>query len=319
MHRLLARRLAALVVTTLIALSFGHVIFNAGLDQMSWGAAITDIPGHLRDIVTGNLGEATGFKCNPPKGRPDQIELCASYNPDKITHVLHERLMVDVQLLVGGMLLGTLFGVLAGRWCAAHPDGFVTRILHVAVSFLQSCPPYFLAFLFLIWFSWNSGNYKLPFVSGQGDFVPFSDDPLQFLKAMWVPWVCAGLSLAAFVARMTEATLEGALQNDFIRTAMAKGLGPQEVMNRHALPMAVPAITTMTGVNVSTLLINIATIEYGFALPGMFRTIRGAILGRDIAMLEALVLEGVILAVIANLIADLIHIRVDPRVRTASA
>jgi peptide/nickel transport system permease protein len=75
----------------------------------------------------------------------------------------------------------------------------------------------------------------------------------------------------------------------------------------------------MTGVNVSTVLINIAAIEYGFALPGMFRTIRAAILGRDIAVLEALVLEGVILAVVANFIADAIQDRMDPRIRTAGA
>src|SRR4029079_2460350 len=112
--------------------------------------------------------------------------------------------------------------------------------------------------------------------------------PLQFLKAMWVPWLCAGLALAAFVARVTEVSIDDALQADYIRTARAKGLGPKQVMNRHALPIAIPPITALTSVNVSTLLITICTIEYGFGLPGMFRTIRGAILGRDIAMLEAL-------------------------------
>jgi peptide/nickel transport system permease protein len=303
--------LAALAVTTILALSLGHVIFNAGLDQMSWGAAIGDVPAHLAGIVSGDLGETGGGGCNPQ----DRITLCASYGPGKITDVLAERLPVDLQLVVGGPLLGTLLGVLAGRWCAAFPQTWGTRVLHVVIGFLQSCPPYFLAFVFLIWFSWNSGDYKLPFVSGQGDYVPFGEDPLQFLKAMWVPWVCAGLSLAAFVARITEASLDEALQEDFVRTARAKGLAPKRVLDRHALPVTVPAIAAMTGVNVSTVLINIATIEYGFALPGMFRTIRAAILGRDIAMLEALVLEGVILAVVANFIADAIQDRMDPRVR----
>ena len=64
-HRLLARRLAALVLTTLLALSFGHVMFNAGLDQMSWGAATEDTPAHLADIVQGELGETDGAGCNP--------------------------------------------------------------------------------------------------------------------------------------------------------------------------------------------------------------------------------------------------------------
>src|SRR3954454_14162710 len=111
-QRVLARRLAALVVTTLIALSFGHVIFNAGLDQMSWGAAIEDVPAHLADIVAGNLGETPGWKCNPPRGRPEFIALCASYSGGEMADVLRARLPVDIQLVVGGLLLGTLLGVL---------------------------------------------------------------------------------------------------------------------------------------------------------------------------------------------------------------
>ena len=315
MHRLLARRLAELAATTLLALSLGHVLFNAGLDQMSWGAAIKDTPAHLRDVVAGDLGETRGgVRCN----RLDigHIQLCASWEPQTITAMLRKRFPVDLQLIVIGMALGTLAGVAAGRWCAVYPRTWITRVLHVLIGLLLSCPPYFLAFVVLIWFSWNSGDYKLPFVSGQGDYRPFSDDPLAFVKSMWVPWVVVALPLAAFVARIAEASTSEALDEDFIRTARAKGLSSGRVLNRHVLPVATPAIAAMTGVNVSTMLINAAAIEYGFAIPGMFRTIRGAIVGRDIAVLEALVLEGVILAVVANFLVDALQARLDPRVRT---
>ena len=109
-----------------------------------------------------------------------------------------------------------------------------------------------------------------------------------------------------------------ALDEDFIRTARAKGLSEQRVVNRHALPVATPAIAAMTGVNVSTMLINVAAIEYGFGLPGMFRTIRGAIVGRDVAVLEALVLEGVILAVVANFLVDAIQLPAGPADQSGS-
>ena len=71
----------------------------------------------------------------------------------------------------------------------------------------------------------------------------------------------------------------------------------------------------MAGVNVSTMLINAAAIEYGFSIPGMFSSIRAAIVGRDIPVLEALVLEGVLLIVIANFLVDTVQARLDPRVR----
>jgi peptide/nickel transport system permease protein len=106
------------------------------------------------------------------------------------------------------------------------------------------------------------------------------------------------------------------LQEDFIRTARAKGLREKHVVNRHALPIAGPAIAAMTGVNVSTLLINVAIIEYAYAIPGLFRVINTAVrFPADIAVLQALIIEGVVLIVLANALADAIQARLDPRVR----
>jgi peptide/nickel transport system permease protein len=285
---------------------------------MSWGAATADTPAHLADIVQGQLGDTDGAGCNPTKRRiPEFIELCTGWGRQTVRAMMHDRVPVDLQLIIGAMLLGTFLGVVAGRWCAAYPRGWITRALHVAIAFLLSCPPYFLALLVLVWFSWNTGDVRLPFVSGQGDYRPFGENPLAFMKAMWVPWLCCALPLAAFVSRIAEASVGEALGEDFVRTARAKGLGKQQVLNRHVLPVASPPIAAMTGVNVSTMLIQAAAIEYGFGLPGMFLTIRGAIVSRDIPVLEALVLEAVILIVVANFLVDAFQVLVDPRVRAA--
>jgi peptide/nickel transport system permease protein len=316
MHLLLARRLAALVLTTLLAVSVGHVLFNGGLDRMSWGAATVDTPAHLADVVQGELGRTSGEGCNPGKRQlPEYIQLCVSWGPQTVGAMMRERVPVDLQLILGGMLLGTFLGIVAGCWCAAYPRTWITRALRVAIAFLLSCPPYLLALMVLMWFSWNAGDYRLPFVSGQGDYRPFGEDPLAFMKAMWVPWLCCALPLAALVARIAEASMSEALGEDFIRTARAKGLAERQVLNRHALRISMPPIAAMTGVNVSTMLIQAAAIEYGFGIPGMFLTIRGAIIGQDVPVLEALVLEGVILVVVANFLVDAFQDRLDPRLR----
>jgi peptide/nickel transport system permease protein len=133
---------------------------------------------------------------------------------------------------------------------------------------------------------------------------------------MWLPWILAALPLAAFVLRITEATLRENLQEDFVRTARAKGLTERRVINRHALPVAAPAISAMTGVNVSTLLINVAVIEYAYSIPGLFRVINTAVRApADIPVLQGLVIEGVVLVVLANAVADAVQSRLDPRVR----
>lgn len=316
MHLVLARRVVALVLTTLLALSVGHVLFNAGLDQMSWGAAFRDTPGHLADLVQGELGDTDGMGCNPGRRRKGEyIELCADWARQSVAAMVADRVPVDLALLIGGMVLGTLLGIAAGRWCAAHPGTRITRAIHVAIAFLLSCPPYLLAFAVLVFFSWSSGRWSLPFVSGQGDYRPLSEDPAQFLKAMWVPWLCCALPLAALVARMAEASVRDSLGEDFIRTAQAKGLSEREVLNRHVLPVAMPPIAGMTGINISNLLIQIAAIEYGFGIPGMFLAIRGAILSRDVPVLEALVLECVVLIVVANFLVDAYQTHLDPRLR----
>ena len=106
--------------------------------------------------------------------------------------MLRERVPVDLQLLLGGLLLGTLLGVAGGRYCATHPGTRRTRVIHGATAFQLSCPPYFLACSCCIYFSSNSGEFvRLPFLSGQGDYVPFGEDPLAVLKAMWAPWLLA--------------------------------------------------------------------------------------------------------------------------------
>jgi peptide/nickel transport system permease protein len=186
------------------------------------------------------------------------------------------------------------------------------------VTALQLASPVLVqALLVIFFFSSNVSDFiRLPFLSGQDDYVPLHEDPIQFLKAMWIPWLLIALPLAAYILRITEASLRDGLHEDFLRTARAKGVSERRVLNRHALPIAVPAIAAMTGVNVSTMLINVAVIEYAYGIPGLFRVLNNAVTDpADLPVLQGLVLEGVVLIVVANALVDFIQWRIDPRVR----
>ncbi|HEX6026409.1 MAG TPA: ABC transporter permease [Solirubrobacter sp.] len=318
-RRYFARRAGVLVITVVVAVSIAHVFLAWTVEGYRLTTAIRGTPGYLVDgFIRGDFGQTFGGGCPPAVPPEPRIKLCASYPPGQIDDLLRERVPVDLQLLLGGMVLGTLAGVWGGRRCATRPDSLSARALHVATALMLSCPPYFLAFLFLIYFADGSGTvFQIPFSSGVTDYRPFSDDPLAFLKAMWVPWVLCALPLAAYVLRITDNTLREVLQEDFVRTARAKGLAPGPVANRHALPLVTPAISVMTGVNVSTMLLNVAVIEYGFGIPGLFRTIHAASLHGDVPVIMALVIEGVLLITIANFLADAVQQMLDPRVRSA--
>jgi peptide/nickel transport system permease protein len=311
----LARPLGALAATLLVATALGHVFLAATVSGQAWGDAFAQAPGALADrLIHFDFGKTQGGGCNGI-GR-EYVPLCSSYPAATVADMLRERARIDVALLLGGLLFGTLAGIAGGRWCATRPDSKRTKALHVATAIQLSSPPFFQALLVLFYFSSNVSEFiRLPFLSGAGDYATLDGSVLAWLKAMWTPWLLVSLPLAAFVLRITEASMRDILREDYVRTARAKGLRERRIVDRHALPVALPSITAMTGVNVSTLLLNVAVIEYAFAIPGMFRVIVTAVLQRDVPVLEAMIFEGVFLIVLANALADAVGARLDPRVR----
>ena len=309
--------MGVLIATVVVAVALGHILLaSSGDDTLS--DAVTSTPRHLLDtFLRFDLGATDGRRCGAVDSLHPHFPLCASYSPGPVAHMLVDRVPVDLMLLVIGALLGLLIGVASGRFCATRPDTRRTRVLHVATAFQLSAPVFFQAMLVLFFFSSNvSDVIRLPFLSGQGDYAPPLQDPVQFLKAMWIPWLLVALPLAAYVLRITEASLREDLQEDFVRTARAKGVSERRVVNHHALPVAGPAIAAMAGVNISTTLINVAVIEYAYSIPGLFRVINNAVhTPPDVAVLDGLVLEGVVLIVVANALVDAVQYGLDPRVR----
>jgi peptide/nickel transport system permease protein len=312
----MGRKVVALVFTLIAAAAIAQVFFATTIDDQRLAAAIADTPSALVDrFVHGDFGSTPGASCIRRDPTSDYIPLCASYNPATIAHMLRTRVPIDISLLLGGLLFGTLVGIAGGRWCATRPFSRGTKGLHAITRLQLSSPPFFQALVVLFYFSANSSNFvRLPFVSSQGDYAAFGHDPLLYLKAMWVPWVLVGLPLAAFVLRLTETTLRENLQEDFVRTARAKGLSERQVVNHQALPVAVPGIAAMVGVNVGMQLLTVAVVEYAFSIPGMFSVIYAAGMHRDVPVMEGIVIEGVILVTLANFLVDALQARLDPRV-----
>jgi peptide/nickel transport system permease protein len=311
------RRVGVLVGTVLVAVALGHV-FLVATGEDSLGFALRTTPSYLRDVFLHfDLGDTNGRRCGKPDSLHPTFPLCASYSPGSVAGMLRERLIVDLSLMAVGALLGLLLGVAGGRFTATHPGRRRTRVLHAVTALQLASPVIFQALLVIFFFSSNVSEFvRLPFLSGQGDYVPLHEDPFGFLKAMWVPWLLIALPLAAYILRITEASLRDELEEDFLRTARAKGLPERRVINRHALPVAIPAIAAMTGVNVSTMLINVVVIEYVYSIPGLFRVLNNAVTDpADLPVLQGLVLAGVVLIVVANALVDLIQRRIDPRVR----
>jgi peptide/nickel transport system permease protein len=132
---------------------------------------------------------------------------------------------------------------------------------------------------------------------------------------LWLPWIVLGLPLAAITMRMLRATLTETLEEDFVRTARGKGLSPRRVMRKHAIPAASAPVISLVGVTMGTLIVNAILLEYTFSIPGMFSLMTRAMGQGDFPTIEGVAIGGALLVVTANLLADIVHAWLDPRVR----
>lgn len=294
--RYLLRRLVALAATLVLAPTLAYAVFTTlhGADEgflaLAWHYAV-------RTFWHFDLGVAESYQ-------------------EPVTTVIAGAWQVDLVLLLGALGLGLGLGLGGGLLVSRRGGGAGSRTLQVATAAVLACPPYFLGFTALILFGAGTGRIaSLGFVSGLGDYVPLHESPLRWLQALWVPWLVTALPLAAGVLRMTAASLRDGDGEEFVRTARAKGLPERAVRRRHLLPLAVAPVASLTATNVAFLVTNVALVESAFNLPGMYREITRLGNFADYDLIQAIILEVVVVIVVLNTIAELVQARLDPAVR----
>jgi peptide/nickel transport system permease protein len=239
-----------------------------------------------------------------------------SFGP--VSDQLRKGFPADVSLVVGGIVVGAALGVLLGAIAAQRRrNSLVGRGLDGFAAFGMSAPVYWVGAMFVLFFHPQVGTIaRLP-ISEPNTYQPLTKDPLAWLSALWLPWIILGLPLAAIVMRMMRASLAETLDEDFVRTARGKGLSPRRVMRRHAVPAASAPVISLVGVSMSTLVTNAILLEHAFSIPGIFNLMTRAMGQGDLPIIEGVAIGGALLVVIANLVADLVHAWLDPRVREA--
>jgi peptide/nickel transport system permease protein len=172
-----------------------------------------------------------------------------------------------------------------------------------------SFPSFFigLLLLFFVVIKWQ----LLPYPS----YVPPSEDPVQFLQTMILPWITLALLFAAFYIRLTRNQMLDTLGEDYIRTARSKGMPEHQVIRKHALRAGLTPIVTAAGLDLAALLGGAIVTETVFTLPGLGRLAIQSVLDSDLPVITATVLVAGFFVVVANLIVDLLYAVIDPRVR----
>jgi peptide/nickel transport system permease protein len=233
-----------------------------------------------------------------------------------VVPLLRRSIPADLSLVLGGIALGTAGGIALGAVAQQRRGTFVGRGLDGLAAFGMSAPVYWLGAMAVVLFHPQVGQIaRLP-ISKPNSYAPLTADPLAWLQSLWLPWLILGLPLAAITMRMMRASLAETFEEDFVRTARGKGLTPGRVMRHHAIPAASAPVISLVGVSMGTIITNAILLEYTFSVPGMFSLMTRALAEVDLPVVTGVAIAGALLVVVANLLADLVHAWLDPRVRT---
>lgn len=328
---LLIRRLLGAAVTLFGVLLFTHIIFFhlsadpavvicgqtctpdriqsirevLGLDRPFWVQFGTFLAGLFVGRTYGS-GE-TLIECAAPcLGHSFQT------NQD-VTMMILDRLPVTITLGIGAGILWLVYGVVSGLISAYRSGTWVDQGFNAVALAGIALPNYFVA-LILQYFLVVRFEV-LPFPTT----VSFRDDPALWFDNYLMPWIVLALMYAAMYTRITRANVLDTLNENYMRTAKAKGLPPRTVLFRHALRPSLTPVLTLFGMDLAALLGGALITETVFGLNGVGKLARDAITNNDQPVIMGVTLLAAFIVVLANIVVDLMYAALDPRIRAGAS
>jgi peptide/nickel transport system permease protein len=234
---------------------------------------------------------------------------------DLILHRGGNTLLLMIPALIFSTVLGIGLALLASRWPGGLPDTFVTSLSLVGYSI----PVFWLGQVLIIVFAVNLGWLPAQgMLSLRGQLPGVFGTLLDFARHWILPAVCVITVYSGVVARVARASLREASGQDFVTTALAKGLSDREALRKHVLPNALIPVVSVIGNQFGHALTGTVLIEAVFAWPGLGGLFVSSIASRDYPVLLGIFLFATITVVLANLVTDLVYGLIDPRIRQTS-
>ena len=246
----------------------------------------------LRSALEGNLGHST------LSGQP-------------VTTLVASGLKVTLELSVLSVIVALLIAIPLGLLIGSKNDRWWTPHLMFGLTIGMSVPGFVTGLILIIIFSVKLGWFPA------GGFVPFTSDPVGNLKSMVLPCTALALWLAPPLTRFLRANTVGVMREEYVKTAIAKGMTNRRLLLGHVAPNAGIPMITYLGLQLGTLIGGAIVTEVIFALPGMGRLGLNSILDRDFPVVQGVVLVVAAGYIIVNLLIDLLYGVVDPRVRVS--
>jgi peptide/nickel transport system permease protein len=223
--------------------------------------------------------------------------------------MIAQRIEPTLSLMVITLLLSIVVAVPIGVLAAWKVGTWFDRAIMAFAVFGFSVPVFVVGYLLAYFFA-----LQLEWLPVQG-YTPISRGLWPWLENLILPSIALGCVYIALIARITRATMLEVLQQDYIRTARAKGLAQSPILFVHALKNASVPIVTVIGIGIALLIGGAVVTESVFAIPGLGRLTVDAILRRDYPIIQGVVLLFSFVYVLVNLMIDLLYTLLDPRIR----
>jgi peptide/nickel transport system permease protein len=244
----------------------------------------------LGGLVTGDLGQSYTYRV-------------------PVLQLITERMAVTLPLALMAIALATAIGIPLGMLAASRHGRLADAGVMAFAQAGLAIPNFWFGLLLVLVFAVGLG--WLP----AGGFPGWQAGIGVSLKALLMPALALALPQAAIIARVTRSSMLDTLQEDFVRTARAKGLSEGTTMRRHALRNALIPVVTILGLQFSVLIAGAIIIENVFALPGLGRLVFQAIAQHDLIVVKDLVMLFAGLAILINFAVELLYGLIDPRLR----
>ncbi len=280
---------------------YNEIKQNLHLDQPK----VQQFAEYTAGIFVGRTFETSGLvqQCNAPC-------LGYSFKSDRpVTDMLKSRLPVTVSLVAGYAVLVLTIGVFVGSMAAKRRGTMGDRALMSSTLIMSSVPYYIVALMISLYLT------ILYPILPRGGYTPLSEDPAKWFVGLLTPWLVLGVYNCTQYARYSRGSMVETLNEDYIRTARAKGLSDRRVTYKHALRAGLIPVITIFGLDIAGALAGAIFTERIFDLPGLGNLVLQSLETYDLPVIMGTVLVASVVLVAMNFFVDVAYSLIDPRVR----
>ena len=240
-------------------------------------------------------------------------QLISYYNGTNVVQQIKDGIPVTFSLAIGAGIIWMGFGILVGTISAVKAGHVSDRVITALALIGISLPVAWLGLLFRYFLAGEKG---WPALFPDGGYVPLTQNPAQWFYHMILPWFTLAILFIGFYGRVLRSNILDTINEDFVRTAKAKGLTSQRILRKHVLRASLIPIVTLFGLDFAAVLGGGAIItEVVYSLPGVGFYAAQSIAQQDLPPLMGVTLFGAMFIVVFTLLVDIAYAYLDPRIR----